>query len=680
MTASKPTRLKPRKLLGVLAFLRAYPRPVAISIALLLVNIAVELSLPQILGSAITQLRWHIEWRATLDLRAYVLLLIALVLIRAGNGILLGPIRNRLIQRTLGDIRAAIYDSLQRLAFRYHDRSNTGELISRSTTDVLRLQDFLFACLFLSFDIVVALLLTVALMFTISAVLGILTVLTLVPTIALIAVFAAKLQPQWRKVHDLHGAMTTVIQENIAGVRVVKAFAKESAEIKKFSDRKEQFLGTLLDTVNYWAARVPFAQFIFGLGLPLALWIGGGQVIQGDLAIGDLAKVVFYLMAIGHRVGMVGQFTNILQNASASAERILEIVNEPQVIRSGKRALPGFMQATEPPVAPPKTGASGPRNVRRSFAGTSSHGAVAALRKFRHFFFLSLRRRSGERTEERGVQVSSSPRPSPPSDGGEGVLSIAVAPLSPEADHPERFGHVQFDRVSFNYSDGKSSLADVSFVAEPGQTVAIVGPTGSGKTTLVNLIPRFYDTSSGRVLVDGVDVRELNLGQLRRSVSVIFQETFLFSATVAENIAYGRPEAGRSEIEESARAAQAHEFILQLEDGYDTVVGERGVTLSGGQKQRIAIARAFLMNPRILILDDATASVDSGTERLIRAAMSGLSAGRTTFVIAHRFSTVQHADQILVLNEGRIAGRGTHQELIQLGGFYCEIFEQQIKR
>jgi ATP-binding cassette subfamily B protein len=245
---------------------------------------------------------------------------------------------------------------------------------------------------------------------------------------------------------------------------------------------------------------------------------------------------------------------------------------------------------------------------------------------------------------------------------------------------PQQFGHVQFDRVSFNYSDGRSSLADVSFVAEPGQTIAIVGPTGSGKTTLVNLIPRFYDTSSGRVLVDGVDVRELNLGQLRRSVSVIFQETFLFSATVAENIAYGRPEAGRSEIEESARAAQAHEFILQLEDGYDTVVGERGVTLSGGQKQRIAIARAFLMNPRILILDDATASVDSGTERLIRAAMSGLSAGRTTFVIAHRFSTVQHADQILVLNEGRIAGRGTHQELIQRGGFYCEIFEQQIKR
>src|SRR6266536_2135756 len=396
------TRVQPRNLLGVLAFLRAYPAPVLLSVSLLLVNIAVELSLPQSLGSAITQLRWHIEWGATLDLRACVLLFVALVLARAGNGILLGPIRNRLIQRTLGDIRAAIYDALQRLAFRYHDRSNTGELISRSTTDVLRLQDFLFACLFLSFDIAVALVLTVALIFATSAVLGVVTLLTLVPTIALIAFFATRHQPQWRKVHDLHGAMTTVIQENIAGVRVVKAFARESAEVKKFRDKKEMFLGTLLDTVNYWAGRVPFAQFIFGLGLPLALWVGGRQVIRGDLAIGDLAKVVFYLMAIGQRVGMVGQFTNIIQNASASAERILEIIHEPQILRNGNRNLPGWnfptnlpspgLPATPPmnlPLSHPsafakpaadRSGTLSPSEgerdrVRGALAGSGKHGA-----------------------------------------------------------------------------------------------------------------------------------------------------------------------------------------------------------------------------------------------------------------------------------------------------------------
>jgi ATP-binding cassette subfamily B protein len=317
--------------------------------------------------------------------------------------------------------------------------------------------------------------------------------------------------------------------------------------------------------------------------LPLALWVGGRQVIAGHLQVGDLTKVVLYLMAIGYRVGMVGQFTNIIQNASASAERILEIIREPQSIKSGKQPLP---------------------------AGR---------------------------------------------------------------------GRVAFEAVSFNYANGKASLHDVSFIAEPGQTVAIVGPTGSGKTTLVNLIPRFYDTGSGRVMLDGMGVRDLKLDQLRRSVSVIFQETFLFSTTVAENIAYGKPEASLAEIERCARAAQAHEFISELEEGYETLIGERGISLSGGQRQRVAIARAFLMDPRILILDDATASVDSKTERLIQEAMQRLCEGRTTFIIAQRFSTVKHADQILVLNAGSIVERGRHDDLIQRGGFYKEIFEQQFR-
>ncbi len=586
MTPTQQTRsrVKPSSLLGMLRFLRKYRASVALAVSLLLVIIGIELALPQIIGTVITQLRSQVASGAAMGLAAWVQLFIALVLIRAGVAYILGPIRNRVVQRTLGDIRAAIYDAIQRLAFRYHDKARTGELISRSTTDIFRLQDFFFACLFLSVDIAVSLVLTLALIFSISPPLGLVALATLAPTIGLIAFYASRLQPQWRNVDDLHGAMTTVIQENIAGVRVVKAFAREQSEVVRFRAKKDIFMTTLMKTVNYWAARVPFAQFIFGLSMPLVLWIGGRQVIAGGLLIGDLAKVVLYLMAIGHRVGMVGQFSNIIQHASASAERILEVIHEPQVIRSGSRPLP---------------------------------------------------------------------------PGG---------------------GEVKFESVSFNYYDGKASLADVTFVVPPGRTVALVGPTGSGKSTLVNLIPRFYDATSGRVMLDGVDVRELKLEPFRRSVSVIFQETFLFSATAADNIAYGKPSASREEIERAARAAQAHEFIVALESGYDTVIGERGVSLSGGQRQRIAIARAFLMDPRVLILDDATASVDSKTERLIQEAMHRLCEGRTTFVIAQRSSTVRHADLILVLKGGRIVEQGTHDELIQRGGYYCEVFEQQISR
>ncbi|MBI2926388.1 MAG: ABC transporter ATP-binding protein [Verrucomicrobia bacterium] len=640
MSAPPPARFKPRNLLGVLAFLARYPAPIALCVGLLLLNIAIEMSLPQILGDAITHLRWKIEWGAVFEPWVYVQIFFSLVLVRTGVSILVGPHRNRLVQRALADLRAAIYDAIQRLAFHYHDRANTGELISRATTDVWRLQDFFFACLFLSVDIAVSLVATVWLIFSVSTLLGWVTLATMLPTIGLIGYFAGKLQPQWRHVHDLHSAMTTVIQENIAGVRVVKAFAQEAGEIAKFRGKREVFLGTLLKTVNYWAARVPFAQFIFGLSLPLVLWLGGRQVIRGELLIGDLAKAVFYLMAIGNRVGAVGQFTNIVQNASASAERILEVIREPKTIVSGRRALPAGRGAVE-------------------FANVCFHYAPAAG--------------GGESTSSRASDAPIRPRPRPRPSSSESDLEVSRT--KDEHEEPQR----PPDEGASKDFTGKVTLTDISFAVQPGQTVAIVGPTGSGKTTLVNLIPRFYDASGGQVLLDGVDLRELDLLQLRRSVGVIFQETFLFSTTVAENIAFGKPEANQDQIEAAARAAQAHEFIMELERGYDTIIGERGVTLSGGQKQRIAIARAFLMDPRLLILDDATASVDARTERLIQEAMRRLCEGRTTFVIAHRFSTVQHADLILVLREGRIVERGTHAELLKRGGFYREIVEGQMK-
>ncbi|MDB6129899.1 MAG: multidrug transporter ATP-binding protein [Verrucomicrobiales bacterium] len=555
-----------------------------LSLSLLSCLIAIEMILPQIIGSTINGLRISSEIHRPFDAKPFVLLFISLVLVRGGVGVILGPIRNRLIHLTLSDVRLAIYNSIQRLAFRYHDKVNSGELINRSTTDISRLQEFLLACLLLTLDIAGSLVATTVFIFLIHPALGWLTVFTAGPTIFLIVIYSRKLQPQWKSVHHLHGTMTTIIQENIAGVRVVKAFAREDAQIEKFKTQRDTYLHDLLKTVNYWASRVPFAQFVFGLSTPLILWVGGSKVIDHQLSVGDLAKVIFYLMAINHRVGMIGQFTNIIQNANSSSERILEIIHEKERLIDGQKIA------------------------------------------------------------------------------------------------PEIKGEVQFCQVSFGYKEALPALNGITFTATAGSTIGIVGATGAGKTTLVNLIPRFYDPIQGKILVDGVDIREFNLESYRQQIGIIFQETFLFTATIAENISYGRPDVTFEEIQRCSRAAQAEEFILGMEKGYNTLVGERGVSLSGGQKQRLAIARAFLMNPRILIFDDATASVDSHTEQLIRKAMQDLCKGRTSFVIAHRLSTVQSADYLLVLEEGRLVEQGTHEELLKKNGHYVSIFNQQIRK
>ena len=577
-------KFRPRNLLGVLSFLKNYPVSTALAVGLLLVNICLEMTMPRISGTAINQLQGALAQNRFYNPWKLALLFVSLALLRSALGFVLGRVRNRLIQGTLRDIRAAFFDAVQNLSFSYHDRTNTGELISRGTGDIWRLQEFLFAGLFLGLDICVAMILTVVLIFWISLWAGLATLLTLAPTVGLIIYFARKLQPQWRKVHDLHGEMTTAIQENIAGVRVVKAFAREPDEINKFGKRRDAFVTQFIDTVNYWAGRVPLAQFIFGLSIPLTLLIGGREVIAGRLPVGNLAMIVFYLMGIGNRMNGVGQFVNIMQNASASSERVMEILDEPQKITGGTRRLD---------------------------------------RK----------------------------------DGAE----------------------VTMKGVSFSYSgSGIPALSEISFTAKPGQMVALVGPTGSGKSTLAHLIPRYYEVTEGEVSIDGVDVRELDLRELRRSVGMIFQETILFSASVAENVAYGRPKATREQVIAAARAAHAHDFIMQLENGYETMIGERGVSLSGGQKQRLAIARAFLLDPRILILDDATSSLDSKTERLIQEDMRRVCIGRTAFVIAHRLTTVQDADLVLVLREGKIVERGTPAELMEHGVNFAELFRGQL--
>lgn len=566
-----------------LRYLGAYPHFLLASFSMLFLVMGIDLALPWLIGYDTTVLKNAVLHGTPVNPWKLAGVFIALCLVRDFLRFNLGPTRNRLVQNVLKDIRTDFFSSLQRQGFPYHSRSNTGDLISRATGDIGKLQGFFFACLFLGIDIFVSMFATLILMFLIHPWLGILLICTTLPTVTLIAWFSRKLGPKWWEVHSLHGKMVTVIQENVAGVRVVKAFARESDEIKKFNVRRDDVLQKSISVIDEWSSRVPLAQFIYGLTMPLALGVGGYLVIHGNMEVGLLSTVVFYVMGINHRMGAIGRFLNVMQEASAGASRVFEIIQAPHEMKNGTRALP-----------PGK-------------------------------------------------------------------------------------GSVSFEDVTFDYTPERAALSHVSFTVPSGQCVAIVGPTGSGKTTLVNMIPRFYDTSSGVVRVEGVDVRELNLPELRRSIGVIFQETFLFSATIAENIAYGRPGAPLDRIIASAKAAQAHDFIEQLPNGYDTIIGERGVSLSGGQKQRIALARAFLLDPRILILDDATASVDARTEQHIQQSIRTLCAGRTVFIIAHRLSSVTFADRILVLDEGKLVEEGTHEELMSRDGFYRKLIHGQMQ-
>ena len=594
-----------RALWTILAFLGCRPGWVVLSVTLLLVNIGIELVLPQFLGNAITRLQdpgtagnYPLAWS--------VGIFSSLVVLRTIVGLVLGPIRNRTAITTLGDIRAAVYASLQRKTFAWHDNARTGELISRAVTDVGRLQEFLFVCLLFSVDVVAGLLGTLVLVFLVSAPLGFIALGSMLPTVLAMGYFAIRLQPRWRRVHDRHGAMSTVIQENIAGVRVVKAFARESAEIEKFRGRREEFLREVAETVNYWAARVPFAQFLFGLGLPLVLWVGGRQVVRGEIPLGDLVKVVVYLLGLGGRIGIIGQITNILQNASSAAQRICEILWD------------------DPSAVP----------LRRPSAGI--------LRGEIRFDGVGFDYRSTP-----SLRVESEKPPAP------AVLSSGAPVCEVMA------------------------LEDITFTVGSGETVAIVGPTGAGKTTLLSLVPGFHRPTRGRLFIDGIDILDLDPAALRRNVAIVFQETFLFSASVADNIAFGRPDASREDIERVARAARADGFIRELADGYDTVIGERGVSLSGGQRQRLAIARALLVNPVIVLLDDATSAVDPRTEHEIQDALGALCRGRTTLVVAHRLATVRRADRIVVLDRGRIVAQGRHEDLLQSQALYRSLFGSQ---
>ena len=483
------------------------------------------------------------------------------------------------------DLRNRMYDHIQYLPFTYHDHAQSGQLISRCIEDVRSIEKFagsvvaeLIRFVLLSFGIVYIMAMD-------NAMLAIIALVPMIPLILMTSSFGTKVGKLFFVVDNAVGEVSNRLQENVVGVQVVRAFARESYEIKRFEVANKQVFQSWVHVIDEWSKIMPTSNWLTTVSIILILWFGGQMVMNGTLTIGAIVAFNAYILMMAEPAQQLTALVNAGGEAAAGAQRVFEVLDTQPAIQSPPNAV-----------------------------------KVDILR-----------------------------------------------------------GEVEFRQVGLKYQDERTpSLSEINLCVEPNHIVALIGPTGSGKTSLVNLIPRFYDVTEGEVLVDGIDVRKMDLVSLRKQIGIVLQTSLLFSDTIKANIAYGRPDATMEEILAAAKAAQAHEFIESFTNGYETLVGERGVTLSGGQRQRVAIARALLMNPRILILDDSTSSVDTQTEKLIQAALDTLMDGRTTFVIAHRLATVRRADIILVMDEGRIVEQGTHEELLTLGGLYKEIHDLQL--
>lgn len=492
----------------------------------------------------------------------------------------------RMSQSVAYDFRSEIFAKISRLSFSYHDKNQTGQLMIRATDDVEKVRLFIGQGLLMTLQAFVLLIGAIVILWFTNQALTLVVLPILPVALAVFMVFGAITQPLFSEVQKRISRLNTVLQENMAGLKVVKAFAREPHEQGRFDQAADAVLAQQLKVSRIFAFLFPLIFLIMNLGQAAILYFGGAQIIQGTLTVGEWQKFSLYLVYVFFPIGQLGFIINLMSQASASATRIFEILDTVNEVQN----KPGAME----------------------LAG--------------------------------GVQ-----------------------------------GAVKFENVTFRYFKGGEPVLDrVSFEAKPGETVALLGATGSGKTTIINLIPRFYDVTEGSVSIDGHDVRDVTIESLRLRIGIVLQETTLFSGSIRDNIAFGRPDATDEDIVAAAKAAAAHEFIMEFPQGYDTPVGERGSTLSGGQKQRVAIARALLLNPRILILDDSTSSVDLATEYRIQQALDTLMKGRTSFVIAQRISTVLNADQILVLERGQIVARGTHEELLESSEIYSEIYSSQL--
>ncbi|HYM63097.1 MAG TPA: ABC transporter ATP-binding protein [Gaiellaceae bacterium] len=562
----------------LLGFLHPYRWSLIVSVVLAVGSQVAGLAIPWLTGKVIDDgIRPH-------DTRTLVILVSLIAVAGLVRALMLVGRRFIAGRQALGvefDIRNALYAHLLRLSWGFYDRHQTGQLMSRATVDLQQVRFFLGYGLIFFGQHILTIVATTAILFVLDWEIALIALAITPALIAIAYVYSRSSHPILREVQQRMADMTTVAEENIVGVNVIKAFAQEPREEEKFSRRNEAVFAESVRATRQRAFYVPLLSFLPLLAQAAVLLVGGQRVIDGKLEVGEFIALNVYVLMLVMPLRMLGMWIGTSQRAVASGERIFEVLDEAEDV------------SNEPDA-----------------------------------------------------------KPLPPGEG-----------------------QIRFDRVTFGYEPGRPVLHDVELEVDAGRTIALIGHTGSGKTTLTSLIPRFYDPQQGRVLLDGEDVRGLRLEELRGAIGIVSQDPFLFSTTVRENIAFGAPLASGEDVERAARMAQAHEFVSELPDGYDTVIGERGITLSGGQRQRIAIARAILLDPRVLILDDATASVDATTESKIRLGLREAMKGRTTFIIAHRLSTISLADEIVVLDHGSVAGRGTHDELLETSPVYQEIYE-----
>jgi ABC-type multidrug transport system fused ATPase/permease subunit len=566
-----------RRLLG---FLAPYRRGLALSFVLAWAAMGMTVLIPWLVGRTVDSIQRG-DRPALLPLAGAI---IGAGVLRVALSVARRLVSGRVSLGVEYDLRNRFYGHLQSLELGFFDGQQTGQLMSRATVDLQSIRFFLgYGLIFITQN-----LLTIALAAAVMlAVQPDLALMALVP-VPLVVLGASKYgrlsRPALQEVQQRIAELTADVEENVSGVRVVKAFAREQHQLARFRRSVARVFDQSMRATRLRAFYNPLLGFLPNIGLAVVLLYGGRQVIDGSLTLGEFTAFYSYMLMLVFPMRMLGIALGMAQRAVASGNRLFEILDRhPAMVDGPRAALP----------------------------------------------------------------------PGP--------------------------GRVKLRGVTLSYDGGEPAIADLDLEVEGGRTVALVGPTGSGKTSLVALLPRLYDPSEGSISIDGVDVRDVSLAGLRSEVALVADDSFLFSATVAENIAYGRPDATREEIEAAAKRAQADGFVRALPDGYETVVGERGLTLSGGQRQRIAIARALLADPRILILDDATASVDAETERAIKAGLREAMQGRTTFIVAHRLSTVALADEVVVLDRGRLVDRGTHEELLERCPLYAEVAERGLK-